>query len=177
MNSIKCPQCGLVNWGAPPNCKRCQLSFQDIPAQAFVSVAAGEQINAPGFPQGAALAEETERTRKAWKWFVAYCVLMALLYLLTTGIGVLLVILDLGVGSFGNNRGEMLTQGVIFLIFGLVLLVPFSIGPFIKGKSWGWVYGIILIALGMTSCCLWPLTIPLMIQWVKPEMKRMFGHT
>jgi hypothetical protein len=28
----------------------------------------------------------------------------------------------------------------------------------------------------MTSCCLWPITIPLIIQWVKPEMKRMFGH-
>jgi hypothetical protein len=28
MNSIKCPDCGLVNFSTAPECKRCHLSFQ-----------------------------------------------------------------------------------------------------------------------------------------------------
>jgi len=28
MNSIKCPDCGLVNFATAPECKRCHLSFQ-----------------------------------------------------------------------------------------------------------------------------------------------------
>jgi hypothetical protein len=56
-------------------------------------------------------------------------------------------------------------------------MIPYAMGPFVKGKSWGWVFGIVLIAIGMTSCCLWPITIPLLIQWIKPEMKRAFGQS
>ncbi len=35
----------------------------------------------------------------------------------------------------------------------------------------------VLIGLGLTSCCTWPATIPLIIQWLKPEMKARFGRT
>jgi hypothetical protein len=173
MNSIKCPQCGLVNWGAPPACKRCGLSFQDLGPQAFVSVPAGEHVYAPGFPAGAMGAQETEQTRKTWKWFVTYCVLLVALDLFVALLGVGLLIV--GQQSPDSRADEMTVQGIIFIVFGLALTVPYALGPFVKGKSWGWIYGILLIAFGMMSCCYWPITIPLMIQWVKPEMKRMFG--
>ena len=32
MSSIKCPQCGLVNWSTVENCKRCGLAVADGPA-------------------------------------------------------------------------------------------------------------------------------------------------
>lgn len=178
MNSIKCPQCDLVNWGTPAACKRCGFSFQDLPQQAFVSVPAGEQVYAPGFPAAPAPlpGQETELTRKVWKWFVAYCVLMALLYLFVAGMGAVLLVLGPGGYARGREAEELTIQGIIFLGVGLVFVIPYAMGPFLKGKSWGWIFGIVLIAVGMTSCCLWPITIPLIIQWVKPEMKRMFGH-
>jgi hypothetical protein len=169
MNSIKCPQCGLVNWGTPPACKRCGLSFQDVTQQAFVSVAPGE------YPPAPPLSGETEQTRKVWKWFVAYCVGMALLYLLTALIGVGLLVLGT-VNPVNRNSGQVLAQGIVTLVVGALFTVPYAIGPFIKRKSWGWTYGIVLIGLGLTSCCLWPITIPLMVQWVKPEMKTIFGQ-
>ena len=168
MNSIKCPQCGLVNWGTPPACKRCGASFQDVSEHAFFSVPVGEHPFAQGF------AEETQQARKVWKWFVAYCVVMALLYLLVALMGAGLLIV--GVAAPGKDSAQVFGQGIATLIVGLIFTVPYAIGPFVKGKSWGWVYGIVLIAIGMTSCCLWPITIPLLIQWIKPEMKRMFGH-
>jgi hypothetical protein len=170
MNSIKCPRCGLVNWGTPPACKRCGASFHDVSEQAYVSVPAGEHPYAPHS------VEETEQTRKVWRWFVIYCVLMTALYVLTAGIGVALLVLGTTVAPSGRrDSGEVMVQGVVTLVIGLVFIVPYGLGPFVKGKPWGWVYGIVLIALGMTSCCLWPITIPLIIQWVKPEMKRFFG--
>jgi MFS family permease len=179
MNSIKCPQCGLVNWGTPAACKRCGLSFQDISQQALVSVPAGEQVYAPGFPAGQTGTgwEETEQTRKVWKWFTVYCVGMALLYLLVAGIGAAMLIFAATYGTDKRDSGEVVAQGIATLIVGLVFTVPYSVGPFIKGKPWGWVFGMVLIAIGMTSCCLWPITIPLIIQWVKPEMKRVFGQS
>jgi hypothetical protein len=33
----------------------------------------------------------------------------------------------------------------------------------------------VLIALGMLSCYCWPLSIPLLIAWSKPEIKAYFG--
>ncbi|HEV2912059.1 MAG TPA: hypothetical protein VGX92_01975 [Pyrinomonadaceae bacterium] len=180
MNSIKCPQCGLVNWGTPPSCKRCGVSFEGISADAFVSIPAGEQVYAPGFqagPTGALSQEETERTRKVWKWFTVYCSLMALLYVaIAIGSGALLLF---NPGSMSRTRdgGELQIQAIVFLLMSAIFAPVYATGLFLKGKSWGWIYGIILIAIGMTSCCLWPITIPLLIQWIKPEMKRMFGQT
>jgi hypothetical protein len=176
MNSIKCPQCGLVNWGAPPACKRCGASFEGVSAQSFVSIPAGEQVYAPGFPVDAshALAQETERTRKTWKWFVVYCVLMTLLYLISAATGAVLLVFSLSSLAEKPDISILRAQATAFLLIGLILMIPYAIGPFVKGKSWGWVFGIVLIAIGMTSCCLWPITIPLLIQWIKPEMKRVF---
>jgi hypothetical protein len=179
MNSIKCPQCGLVNWGTPPACKRCGASFEGVSAQAFVSIPAGEQVYAPGFPVDPMmnLAQETERTRKIWKWFVAYCVLMTLLYLISVTTGAVLLVFSFTSLAEKPDISILRTQATAFLLIGVVLMIPYAMGPFVKGKSWGWVFGIVLIAIGMTSCCLWPITIPLLIQWIKPEMKRAFGQS
>ncbi len=98
MNSIKCPQCGLVNWGTPPACKRCGASFHDVSEQAYVSVPAGEHPYAPHS------VEETEQTRKVWRWFVIYCVLMTALYVLTAGIGVALLVLGTTVDLLRRHR-------------------------------------------------------------------------
>jgi hypothetical protein len=37
-----------------------------------------------------------------------------------------------------------------------------------------WIYGIVLIALGMTSACFVPACIPLLIYWLKPDAKSYF---
>jgi hypothetical protein len=39
-----------------------------------------------------------------------------------------------------------------------------------------WVYDIVLICLGMTSVCCMPVTIPLLIFWIKPDAKAWFGR-
>lgn len=43
MNSIKCPECGLVNFSTAPECKRCHLSFESqSSADVYPDSASGE---------------------------------------------------------------------------------------------------------------------------------------
>ena len=36
--------------------------------------------------------------------------------------------------------------------------------------------GDVLIALTLTSCCFWPFSIPLLIFWVKPDVRTYYAH-
>jgi hypothetical protein len=40
-----------------------------------------------------------------------------------------------------------------------------------------WIYQIVLIGLGLTSVCCLPATVPLLISYVKPEVKAWFEPT
>jgi 1-acyl-sn-glycerol-3-phosphate acyltransferase len=50
-------------------------------------------------------------------------------------------------------------------------MTPFLIPFFVQPRKWVWIYGIVLIALGMTSICFLPFLIPLLIFWCKPEVR------
>lgn len=45
MNSLKCPQCGLVNFATAPECKRCHVKFHQPESVSEVSPAADEQTS------------------------------------------------------------------------------------------------------------------------------------
>ena len=66
--------------------------------------------------------------------------------------------------------------GGVYAAFGLVFAGAFAVGLLMPRKPWAWIYGIVLIALGMTSACCIPATIPLLIFWIKPEAKAFFGR-
>jgi len=118
----------------------------------------------------------TEQPAKpaVWTWYVVYCVAMAILYLFVIGAGIFLLLAD----PVWLEEDAMLlrVEGVLFLGLGLVLMVIFAIAPFLPKKPWVWIYGIVLIGLGMTSACCLPATIPLLIFWIKPETQQFFGR-
>ena len=35
----------------------------------------------------------------------------------------------------------------------------------------------LLICVGMTSCCCIPACLPILLQWIKPDTKAWFGYT
>src|SRR5688572_24126586 len=99
-----------------------------------------------------------------WTWYVVYCVAMAILYLFVIGAGIFLLTVD---PTWLEEDALLLrVEGVLFLGLGLVLMVIFAIAPFLPKKPWVWIYGIVLIGLGMTSACCLPATIPLLIFWI-----------
>ena len=74
-----------------------------------------------------------------WKWFVVYCVAMALLYLLTAAIGFYVLFID-PAGSEMDTL-EASVMGFVLTGVGLSLLIPYAAGPFLPRRKWAWVVG------------------------------------
>lgn len=105
--------------------------------------------------------------------YLIYAIGMALLYVAGSAFGYWLANSD--VSSARYTREEVEIQGISMLIVGVPLALLFVVAALVPKRPWGWVYGLVMICIGLTSCCTWPLTIPLLIKWIKPEMKRYFG--
>ncbi len=185
MNSIKCPQCGLINATSAPFCVRCGRSFESLPAHAYVSVSAEEQAKSasqqtwsPGqqipFPAQPVFHPDVALQDKVWTWYIVFCGVMSALYILCALAGVGLLVFAPVAPS--RERFEATIHGVALVIVGPLFLIPFAAAPFLGKKPWTWYYGLGLLAFASTGgCCLWPITIPLIIQWLKPDIKAMFG--
>jgi drug/metabolite transporter (DMT)-like permease len=113
-------------------------------------------------------------TPPVYTWFVVYCVLMALLYLFTAAMGVVFLILE---PDPDMSVMEARIMGAVFTIVGLIFFAPFAAAPFLPRKNWVWIFGLVLICVGLTSACCLPVCIPLLIYWLKPEMKAFYGRT
>jgi hypothetical protein len=177
MNAIKCFNCGKINSTNENFCLNCGSSLQNLPAGAYVSLSPQDHAQAFGFDSSAAtnaFAINSELGRKVWFWYCVYTIFMAMLYLLLAGFGGLIAFGSLASNS--NEASEMAITGTIYLVAGIVFFFPFITAPFLPKKPWTWIYGIVLIALGLSSCCLLPVTVPLIIYWLKPETKAFFGR-
>lgn len=112
-------------------------------------------------------------TPAVFTWFVVYCILMALLYLAMAAMGVAFLFME---PDQEVSAAEAKVMGGMFIILGLVFFVPYALGPILPRKSWVWVFGLVLICIGLTSLCCLPVCIPLLIFWLKPEMKEFYGR-
>ena len=70
---------------------------------------------------------------------------------------------------------EAFIDGILLVLFGPPFAIAFGLGIFWDEKPWHWVYGIVLICISLTSCCCFPVSIPLLIYWLKPETKSYFN--
>ena len=112
-------------------------------------------------------------TPPVFPWFVAYCILMALGYLGLVVVGIASIFME---PDKDMSAEEATLMGAVFIILGLVFSVPYAAAPFLPRTSWVWVLGLVLICLGLTSICCLPASIPLLIHWLKPEMKAFYGR-
>lgn len=174
MNGLKCPQCELVNLLTAENCHRCGARLADLPQTAQVSVPIEQtfqaQMYGPAVP--ATVPSDNETGRKTFLWYRVYCVAMALLYLFVVGMGLFLVFLP----ETSNTREIDMITGAAYAVVGVIFLLAYSVAAMLPRKSYNWIVGIVVIALGLTSCCFLPATVPLLIFWLKPETKAYFGR-
>lgn len=108
------------------------------------------------------------------KWFVVYCIFMALVYMATAAMGIVVMFVK---PEADMSAAEAKIMGAVFLILGLVLFVPYALAPFLPRQSWVWILGLVLICIGLTSACCLPVCIPLLIFWLKPDVKAFYGRT
>lgn len=101
-------------------------------------------------------------------WYKIFCGAMAVLYGLLLFLGVFVV------NSFPPDD-EAFIDGILLVILGPSFAIAYGLGFFWDEKPWHWVYGIVLICISLTSCCCFPVSIPLLIYWLKPETKSYFN--
>jgi hypothetical protein len=102
---------------------------------------------------------------------------MALLYLLTTGMGVVVILFRRQMAAEEDMPPEVwLAYGLMIIAIGIVCGALYLASFFLPLRRWAWIYHIVLISIGMTSCCCLPVCIPLLIFWIKPEMQAYFDQ-
>lgn len=171
MNAVKCPRCGNLNSLGENFCLQCGTG---LPQTSQVSLSPEQHARAFGMNANAAAFLDLERGRRTFFWYKIYAALMAAMYAMLVALGVFM--LAAGSRTGVEDRGEAAIVGVVYAFLGAIFFLVFAAVFFLPHKPWTWIYHIVLICLGMTSCCLLPLTIPLLINWLKPETKALFGR-
>lgn len=107
-------------------------------------------------------------------WFLIYCVAISVLYILVAAAGGALAYYAEQLSESEQETTELRIQGVVYLSLGIALAVVHLIAPLLPRKKWSWLYGFAPIVIGLTSPCCLPMTLPLLLWWIKPETKQWF---
>jgi hypothetical protein len=189
MTQIKCPNCVTMNAVSALECANCGLPFSSLPPSAFVVADEAPprsywpNVQEPMMrPFDAAPVYEEPRYapvsdigRQTFMWYRIYLGALSLLYVGVAVMGLLIAMM--GPTSNSRDSAEMVITGIVYAVIGAIFFIVHLIALTLPPKSWNWIVGIVMIAIGMTSCCLWPATIPLLIYWIKPETRSFFGRT
>jgi hypothetical protein len=112
-------------------------------------------------------------------WFKVYAGFMGAMYgliMLFCVLGVIGIMVAPPEDMGSDDKALMWVMMPVMLIVCAALAGVFLAAIFLPRKPWVWVYDIVLIALGLSSPCLWPATIPLIIFWVKQDNRLYFGQ-
>lgn len=115
-----------------------------------------------------------ETGRKTFFWYRIYLAVLAVIYLALTGFGIFLALVPLETSKYEQN--ELWIMGVIYAVIGAVFFVLSAVALLLPPKPYNWIVGIVMLAIGMTSCCFIPAVVPLFIFWIKPETQAFFGR-
>ncbi|MBI5537459.1 MAG: hypothetical protein HY898_32345 [Deltaproteobacteria bacterium] len=126
-------------------------------------------------PAGAVRQDGPATTPSTVILFKAYAALMLAAGLAVFALGLtMLLVPTLSRGTSHLGLSGILT-GTFYAALGTLQAVPCLVALFAKPKPWVWTFDMIIVALGMVICYCWPLSIPLLIYWTKPEVKAHFG--
>ncbi|QQS40557.1 MAG: hypothetical protein IPM63_14470 [Acidobacteriota bacterium] len=179
MNGLRCPQCDLVNLLTAEKCHRCGRTLVDLPPTAQVSVPIeqtflAQQAQAGSRPPGGRISPDNETGRKTFFWYRVYCGGMFALYGTLVVMAIWLVFA--GTNLQMDDPEGAVAAGVIYGGIGAIFAVVYGVALLLPRKPFNWIVGIVMIAIGLTSCCFLPATVPLIIFWLKPETKAYFGR-
>jgi len=113
-------------------------------------------------------------TPKVIAWFKAYSALFVAIYLACAASSLIFFLME--PSELDTTDAGAIVMGVMLLGIGLVLASAFVLPFFLKPRPWVWIYNLVLICIGLTSPCCMPASIPLLIYWLKPEVKAYFGR-
>lgn len=162
-------------------CASCSMPFSSLPQSAFVETETeprtiNSQYYEPVYsPLSRPYAYEppNEIGRKTFFWYKVYCGVLAALYAFIAVMGLFISYMA---PVMGAEATENMFLGLVYAVVGTIFFAVFLVASILPAKPYNWIVGIVMIAIGMTSCCLWPAVIPLLIYWIKPETREFFGR-
>ena len=111
-------------------------------------------------------------------WYQVYAVVMTLLYVAVALFGLYLHTLDVTqLDMTAEEQQQVAIYAWVCPIVGIPLALVFAASLFLPRAMWSWIIQLILICLGLTSCCFWPICIPLLIFYIKADTRAWFGLT
>ena len=112
------------------------------------------------------------------RWYRAYLGVLTAIYLACVVVGVLLLRFREEIADWPprDEPWTIVVYGVVLLGVGAVLHTVYFTGFFLPRKPWAWIVHLVLIAIGLTSCCTIPASIPLLVLWLKPDVQAWFGR-
>lgn len=105
--------------------------------------------------------------------FRVFVVVFALMYLAVMALGGVFLIFG---DELDLEPGEGFITAAMLLVVGAPLFFAYVIALVLPRKPWVWIYDLILISLGLTSCLTLPFALPLLLYWLKPPAKAWFGR-
>jgi hypothetical protein len=130
-----------------------------------------------GAPPGLSLMHSDARPPDGVYYFRIYAGIMAFSYACLAIFGLVTMVSPLFAGPASATSSADMDQwfvGFFCVGIGTALCTAFLVALFGGRRSWVHTMGTLLIGLGMMSGCCLPLTIPLLIQWLKPETKQWY---
>lgn len=117
-------------------------------------------------------------------WFRVYCGLMVVIYIAVAIFGGFMaanpdMLNDPNPrpgSSVPSSADEAFIMGVMYCGLGIVLTIVFLVPFFLPRRFGAWIYDLVMICIGLTSCCFWPVTIPLLIFWIKEDTRVWFKN-
>jgi hypothetical protein len=112
---------------------------------------------------------------KAILWARIFAAALALMYVACILGGVLGIF---GASQqHGDRAAQAMIQGVIMVVMGIGLSILCAIAFFRIDRRTKGTHTMYLVMMGLacTSCCCIPFALPLLLQWLKPEVKAWYG--
>lgn len=106
--------------------------------------------------------------------FRIFAILFALMYLFVMALGGVFLLFG---DALDVKPGEAYITAAMLLVVGAPLFFGYVVALALPRKPWVWIYDLVLIALGLTSCLTLPFALPLLLYWLKPGAKAWFGRT
>lgn len=120
------------------------------------------------------MMETSSQLPKAVFWFRVYAGCMAGLYGLVFLVGAACLIWGIS-SAPPADKPLFLVMGAMYGSIGFLFGVAYSLAFSFKPTPFAWVYHLVLICIGFGGCPTIAASIPLLIYWIKPEIRRYYG--
>ena len=110
-------------------------------------------------------------------WFKVYAGCLLAVYVFACGVGLIMLInpdIFVETNADFSSPTETRIMGTIYFILGAVFAAAYLFAFFFNAGKGAWIYDLVLICIGFTSCCCIPACIPLLIFWIRDDCKNWF---